>query len=148
MHTNLNQNKENHPPPPGKDIDESRLPYFSCRYALVVDDNPGVCDTLACALEIIGFQVMKAENGHEAFELFQKNRCDLVITDFQMPIMNGFTLINRIKDYSPETPIILISGESLEDLSEIGGSESVQEILRKPFPLNRLREAALKAVSS
>lgn len=146
MHANLNQNKENHPLPPGTDVDESRLPYIAGRYALVVDDNPGVCDTLACVLEIIGFQVMKAKNGHEAFELFQKIRCDLVITDFQMPIMNGFTLINRIKDYSPETPIILISGESLEDLSEIGGPEAVEEILQKPFPLNDLRDAVTRVI--
>ena len=118
----------------------------SVKKALVVDDNQALCEFIAIALERIGFQVQTAENGYEGFNVFLKGRWDLVITDFQMPVMNGFALINKIKAQSPETPVILISGDFL-DLSEIGGHQVLAGVLHKPFSLSDLHRMALQAVA-
>ena len=101
---------------------------------------------IAGALKRIGFQTRHAENGRKAYDLFLKHRCDLVVTDYQMPVMDGFALINKIKIISPSTPVILVSGITLDDLSEIGGISTVEEVLLKPFSLIQLHRAALRAV--
>jgi CheY-like chemotaxis protein len=120
---------------------------MSRKQALVVEDNAAVCKFLAIALESIGFEVQTAENGQVAYDLFLKNRCDLVITDLQMPVMNGLSLIRKLKNKAPETPIILISGEFPGDISENGCHTAIAGFLHKPFSLNELHRTVLNAVS-
>jgi DNA-binding response OmpR family regulator len=117
------------------------------KQVLVVEDNAAVCKFIAIALESIGFEVHTAENGQVAYDLFLKNRCDLVITDLQMPVMNGLALIRKLKNKSPDTPIILISGEFPGDISEYGCHAAIAGFLHKPFSLGELHRAALNAVS-
>ncbi|MFO7963395.1 MAG: response regulator [Desulfobacterales bacterium] len=118
------------------------------RFALVVEDNEGLRDLLARALELVGFEVKKAENGRTAYDFFLESRYDLVVTDLHMPVMNGFALINRIKTRSPDVPIILVSGHLLDDLSEIGGPSAVATVMKKPFQLSELQKTALRVVAS
>ena len=118
------------------------------RYALVADDETAVRKLIVRALQIIGFDVLEAENGKQALELSRQNQVDLVVTDCQMPVMDGFTLIKKLKSELPQTPVILVSGQNLggPEMSEIGGRHAVQDVLHKPFPLLALHRAALRAV--
>jgi DNA-binding response OmpR family regulator len=120
---------------------------MSIKQALVVEDNAAVCKFITIALKSIGFEVQTAENGQVAYDLFLKNRCDLVITDLQMPVMNGLALIRKLKNKAPDTPIILISGEFPGDISENGCHTAIAGFLHKPFSLSELHRAALNAVS-
>jgi len=64
---------------------------------LVVDDEPAVIQMIGCVLEIRGYEVIGARNGHEALRCIEKNRPDLIITDLVMPGMNGLDLCRLLK---------------------------------------------------
>lgn len=81
---------------------------------LVVDDDIYIRNTLADFLEDKNLSVLKASNGQEAFNLFKRYQPDVVISDIQMPIMNGFELIERIKKEKPNQRIIMMTGFGYE----------------------------------
>ncbi|NQU62735.1 MAG: response regulator [SAR324 cluster bacterium] len=79
---------------------------------LIAEDQEGNRFYLQGILEDGGHDVTAAENGKVALHLFQKEAFDLVITDIQMPIMDGLSLLRAIKKDHPETPVIIISALS------------------------------------
>lgn len=147
MRVNLKKNKAKTGCRFDRNSAEPSIKKSPVKQALVADDNHALCKFLIMALEIIGFEVRTAKDGREAYELFLKNNYDLVITDFQMPVMDGFALIRKIKTKCPNVPIILISGAPLDDLSTIGGPSALEGILSKPFSLTELHRTALQAMS-
>lgn len=111
---------------------------------LVVDDDPQFRHLLDKALEKVGYTVMTAVDGEEAFDLFLRNKFDLVITDILMPNVNGIELVKRIKDENPWVPVILISG--FEEESSVRRKLPFDDIyfLRKPFSLHDLEDVIAK----
>jgi DNA-binding NtrC family response regulator len=77
---------------------------------LLVDDEEAILMSLACFFEDCGFNVLKARNGREGLEIFQRKCPDLVFTDLIMPEMDGLELLRSMKELCPETPVIVISG--------------------------------------
>lgn len=104
------------------------------RKILVVDDEESVRKTLARALKRLSLEVWEAEDGEKGLELALSNAFDLVITDYQMPMLDGMELIARCRQQYPKLPFILISGEQLENI------ERRDEVyfLRKPFSMKDL----------
>jgi CheY-like chemotaxis protein len=112
---------------------------------LVVDDDEGMRSMLSLLLSGLGYRVTVAENGQQAFELFSRDRYSLVMTDFCMPVMDGFTLAERVKDSSPKTPIIMITGSYIREGAE---RECVDYILPKPFQLDAVYRMVEKALTT
>jgi DNA-binding response OmpR family regulator len=84
----------------------------------------------------------------EAVALFRDNPFDLVITDWAMPEMNGSQLAKMIKDISPKTPVILMTGLDSASANEIGPEqESADLILRKPLTRQKLRTALIEVLN-
>jgi len=77
---------------------------------LLVEDDFSLLDMLRRTLERAGFEVITATHGLTALTLFGKIPIDLVVTDILLPQMDGFELIRRLKNDSPDVPIIAISG--------------------------------------
>jgi CheY-like chemotaxis protein len=77
---------------------------------LVVDDERNVRDILSRMLSILGFEVTVAGTGIDAMNIFLNNSIALVLTDLHMPGMDGWTLASRIKEQSPNTPIVVMTG--------------------------------------
>lgn len=77
---------------------------------LCVDDNEQALSVRQFMLETRGYRVLSAANAEEALELFAQGGVDLVLSDLVMPRMDGNELIRRMKEVSPEVPMILISG--------------------------------------
>jgi len=77
---------------------------------LVVDDEPVLIATLSILLRLDGYNVETAKNGLEALTKFHSFRPDLLITDFIMPEMDGWSLINGLRKSNPTFPIIVMSG--------------------------------------
>jgi len=77
---------------------------------LIVDDEEMVRLNMRAALEDLGFTVVEAANGCEALELFERESPELVLTDLRMPEMDGLTLIKKLHEKYPDTPVIVISG--------------------------------------
>ena len=86
---------------------------------LCVDDDPGIRELYEAMLESHGYEVLLAEGGYEALNLFRsrKKEIDAVISDYEMPGMNGAQLAAELKRYDPDIPVIVISG-SLPVLEE------------------------------
>lgn len=112
-------------------------------HILIVDDYENVRDVVSRMLSDSGFQVQTAKNGTEALRLFSGAPFGLVLTDFNMPGMDGLTLAEEIRKLSPATPVILMTGADLAGSKE---KECVVSILQKPFRWQDLEEAILAAM--
>jgi CheY-like chemotaxis protein len=109
---------------------------------LWVDDEEIALEVWSLMLQKLGYTVLQARYGYEALEIFEKNknRISLVIMDMRMPGMNGCEVYDRLKEISPETRIILVSGYidqySIDELSK----RDFDCYIEKPFNLKKLSE--------
>jgi CheY-like chemotaxis protein len=111
---------------------------------LVVDDEPFVCEAVRMMLAFDGHVVETASGGKEALAIFERERFDLVITDFSMPTMKGDELAIAIKTRRPEQPVVMITAYA-EMLKASGNPlPGVDFVISKPFLLENLREAVAK----
>ena len=77
---------------------------------LVVDDDSVLRRLLATVLKLRGFDVLVAEDGVQALEVLQHgDHVDLVLADIIMPQMDGWTLLERLKEHHPSVPVILLT---------------------------------------
>ena len=81
------------------------------RTILCVDDNEQALSIRKLMLETRGYRVVACTGGVQALEVFRQGGVDLVLTDLLMPELDGATLVGKIKDASPQTPVILFSGK-------------------------------------
>lgn len=115
-------------------------------HILVVDDEEELLELITHGMNLIGAEVIRADNGLTAWELFQENSTviDAVISDIFMPKMNGIELLNRIKNLNPETPVILITGYASEVKLEEECQIMPDSYIEKPFSLFQLFEVIQK----
>jgi len=102
---------------------------------LLVDDEAAVRACLRMMLEMQGHQVTEASDGAEALTSFTIGQFDLVITDFEMPVMKGNELAVGIKQLAPSAPILMITA-SARARREAGNP--VDALLSKPFMVEEL----------
>lgn len=81
------------------------------RTILCVDDNEQALSIRKVLLETRGYRVVACNSGEEALQQFKKGGIDLVLTDLIMPGVDGCKLLAEIKDISPRTPTVLVSGK-------------------------------------
>ena len=106
---------------------------------LVVDDEPIACENIAHALRKEGHEVLAAANGQEAKERFDDAGIDLVITDLKMEKMDGMQLLEWIKETSPGTELILVTGFATVDTAVAALKKGAANYLPKPLNLDILR---------
>ncbi|MWV42052.1 response regulator [Paenibacillus sp. HJL G12] len=114
---------------------------------LLVEDEEDVRDGLIEEIDwkSHGFQVVDtAENGREAAELFEKYIPDVVVTDIQMPFMNGLELAGWIREHYPTTKIIILTGFDEFEYAQKAIKLQIDEYVLKPFSSHELIEVALK----
>lgn len=112
---------------------------------LVVDDEPLVCDAVKMMLEFDGHVVETAGSAKAALLLIEKEQYDVVITDFEMPMVKGDELAAVIKARNPRQPVVMITAYA-EMLRASGNPlTGIDSIISKPFLLEDLREAIAKA---
>lgn len=104
---------------------------------LVVDDSPTVVKFVAFSLKNSGYQVVTACDGMDALEKLSNmpQSVDLVITDLNMPNLDGYGLISTLRDNEQHraTPIIILSSEEAEDDRRKGIEVGASSYLVKPF---------------
>ena len=106
---------------------------------LLVDDETAIQKVVAKFLSRKGFVVTLAGDGREALAAFIEETFDIVLTDFNMPVMDGLSLAARIKKRSPDTPIILMTANEREYvLKEIKGWV-FYSVMFKPFTMQDLQ---------
>jgi len=110
---------------------------------LVVDDEQPVCDMIKDMLEPAGYEVKVNLSAEKALLQFKEEPSDLLITDMVMPEMTGIDLIMKIKEISPGTKILAMSGgggiNGRFDYLAVAELLGAQSILKKPFTISDLR---------
>jgi CheY-like chemotaxis protein len=107
---------------------------------LVVDDERNVRDILSRMLSILGFEVAVAGTGIDALNIFLNNSIALVLTDLHMPGMDGWTLASHIKEQSPNTPIVVMTGSEKEPVIEKLKESRVDSVVFKPFTMKSIKK--------
>ncbi len=110
---------------------------------LLVDDEEGIRKVLDISLSDSGFKVFTAESGKEALDIFRKMRPPIVLTDIKMPGMDGIKLLQKIKEESPDTEVIMITGHGDMDLAIRSLKFDATDFITKPINDDAL-EIALK----
>ncbi len=105
-------------------------------------------DVVSEFLEFMGFEVALAGNGIEALAVFLESSFDLVLTDLQMPVMDGLSLASHIKERSPSTPVILLTGSDRETVRKKVERAPVDSVIFKPFRLEDLQRTVQGALAS
>lgn len=106
---------------------------------LIVDDDPFSRNLISDAIKAEGFELLtEAENGLTALDLIQKTNYDLVISDLDMPGMNGIELLHKIKDINPGIAVIIITGYPSIDVSVSAMQYGAVDFLTKPFKIDNL----------
>ncbi|MCK5202954.1 MAG: response regulator, partial [Desulfobacterales bacterium] len=88
--------------------------YIGDEKILVIDDDNTIRDIVSKMLWQLGYEVSSADSGEDGLDLFLKNKFDIVITDFDMPGIDGIDLAYCIKEKSPETLVVLMTGHEKE----------------------------------
>ena len=107
---------------------------------LVVDDDELLLDAMSQMLFRLGYSVTVANNGEKGLSLFLRRQCDIVLTDFDMPGLDGISLAFRIKEMAPDTLVILMTGHDRESIMGYIKHSAVDLALFKPFELLTLEK--------
>ena len=112
------------------------------RTILAVDDSPSMRRMVVHVLTSGGYTVLEAGDGVEALELARTQRIDAILTDQNMPDMDGITLVRRLRTLEgyERTPIVLLTTESSPELKRRGREAGANGWMVKPFDPERLLE--------
>ena len=106
---------------------------------LVVDDEERICEAVKTSLERIGYQVETSLAAMDALEKIHQGSWDMVICDIKMPVMDGMTLLDRIKEYDSGIVVLMITGYASIESAIEAVKKGAQEYIPKPFSPGQLR---------
>ena len=99
---------------------------------LVVDDEMDIRELVRYYLDKEGFMVLEAENGQKALDIIENEYVDLAIIDIMMPVMNGFDLVEEMKEFK-DIPVIMLTAKSQSADKLRGFSLGIDDYVTKPF---------------
>ncbi len=117
---------------------DSLVPYTKRLRLLYVEDNPDVRQSTLLVLREFFSNIIVAEDGKRGLELFRQQRADLIITDINMPHMDGIEMIEKIRAIDPEVPVIIISAYNESGYFIQSIRLGVDGYLLKPVELDQL----------
>ncbi|MGZ8186259.1 MAG: sigma-54-dependent transcriptional regulator [Methylobacter sp.] len=100
---------------------------------LIVEDDPALCEALCETLELEGHRVMSAGNGAEALAKLALSQFKLVVSDVQMPVMDGFQLLKNMQNNYSETPVLLMTAYGTIPKAVEAMQAGACDYLIKPF---------------
>lgn len=105
---------------------------------LIVDDEVGVRELLTDALSLGGFETLEAKDGMSALTLIRKHKPDLLIIDINMPVMDGFELLERVRTSKNQVPAIMLTARKDRTDVSRGLRLGADDYVTKPFGLEEL----------
>jgi CheY-like chemotaxis protein len=102
---------------------------------LVVDDEVHIVHVVAIKLRNGGYEVITADNGTKAFEIACREKPDIIVTDYQMPVMTGAELVTKLRqnEQTKDIPVIMLTARSFAIGDGIKKNLQISEYLSKPF---------------
>lgn len=114
--------------------------------ALVVDDEPSVCEAVKAILETEGIEVRTTTDSLQALELVKKNRFHLIISDLRMPRMDGLALFEKIAEIDPENIFIIITAYGTIASAVEAIKKGIYDYIPKPFTPDEVRIPVRRAL--
>ena len=115
---------------------------------LIVDDSTSVRTVAGIALREAGYEVIEASNGQEGLARLNGERIHLIISDVNMPVLDGIGFLKEVKKHPSYkfTPVIMLTTESGEDKKQEGRAAGAKAWIVKPFQPNVMLDAVSKLV--
>jgi two-component system, chemotaxis family, chemotaxis protein CheY len=107
---------------------------------LIVEDSPSMRKLVRDALESGGYEVWESSDGREGLQVLPEVRPDLIITDVNMPELDGINMVREIRA-QPEhrlTPVVILTTESSDDMKQAGRAAGATAWIVKPFVPHQL----------
>lgn len=107
---------------------------------LIAEDEGAIREFIAINLAAAGYEVIEAENGIKALELFAENqkKIDIALIDIMMPGLDGFEVCRKIREISAETGVIFLSAKTQEEDKLCGFNSGADDYITKPFSISEL----------
>jgi len=115
---------------------------------LVVDDSASLRQVIAISLQGKGYSVIQAENGKQALDKLDGTKINLVVSDVNMPIMDGLAFVGEMKKLPRYkfTPVIMLTTEAGNEMKERGRAAGVKAWVVKPFKPEQMLTAVAKLI--
>ena len=109
---------------------------------LLIDDEEMVINISEMMLKNLGYKVLKAHSGSEGVQLFEENqsKIDLIISDLEMPMMNGEEVMDKLRAIDPQIKVMLSSGALTDTDEQYVMNKGFNGFLKKPYNLDTLCE--------
>jgi CheY-like chemotaxis protein len=114
---------------------------------LIVDDDEGMCETLADVLLDKGHEVAIAKSGEEAVQLFRRQQFDLVLMDVKMPGMNGVDTLKCLNQMKGNVKVLMMTAYAVDDRLEEALREGAIGVAYKPLDLGDLLNTIRKVTT-
>jgi CheY-like chemotaxis protein len=107
---------------------------------LLIDDEEMVINISEMMLKKLGYKVLKAHSGYEGLQLFEENKfmIDLIISDLEMPKMNGEEVMDRLREIDPQIKVMLSSGALTDTDEQDVMNKGFNGFLKKPYNIDTL----------
>jgi DNA-binding NtrC family response regulator len=119
---------------------------MSSKRILVVDDQESMREMLSDLLDVMGHLPQAVEGGPQALQVLEEGGIDLVITDLNMPVMDGVELMREIKSRVPWMPVVVITGYGTFHTERQVLSHGADGYIPKPCTIQRVRETVNAAL--
>ncbi|TKB27083.1 sigma-54-dependent Fis family transcriptional regulator [Desulfopila sp. IMCC35006] len=116
-------------------------------HVLIVDDETPILEVLDARLTAAGFVTHKASSGHEAFEILNNDRVDVLVSDIKMPEMSGLELLDKIRPNFPQLPVIFLTAYGTIPNAVDAIKAGAVDYLTKPFDGKELVQKIEKIVA-
>lgn len=116
---------------------------------MLIDDEPTVIQGLSEEIDwpSLGItEVIEAYNGEEAYQIMEKQRIDIIVSDIRMPLLDGLSLAKIVKEKLPLCRLIILSGYDLFSYAQEAMKYNVFRFLSKPCPYSEIRESVQEAI--
>jgi len=101
---------------------------------LVVDDNPQALDLLALLLNELRCKAILARDGLEALQIFEETEVDMILTDLNMPFMDGNELLFKVRARDQRVPVVCVTAKPVE------ADPGFNRVMKKPYRIDHLKE--------
>jgi two-component system chemotaxis response regulator CheY len=131
-------------------VNNEKVSKAMAKTILAVDDSGSLRQMVAFSLKAAGYEVVQAVDGQDGLNKAKEKTVDLVLTDQNMPIMDGLTLIKHLRELGSykTVPILMLTTESSDEMKAKGKAAGANGWLVKPFDPKRLIEVVQKVIGS
>ena len=105
---------------------------------LLVEDDKELNSSISSYLSSYDYEVKSCFNGLEALEYLKTNDCNILISDIMMPLMDGFTLAEKVRKTNSQLPILFITARDDKPSKQLGFKIGIDDYLTKPFDIDEL----------